>query len=143
MPIDLTLPTTLGVHALQDLAESVHATKQLSVMSAMLATKALHAGQTADTIISEIAKINPALVGRRIRRHNLATKKFPEFRLFPSPTSPFEKMIPSTIQLTRTASPGIPMHPMRFPTLVRGVENVHCIIGGSAVQRSLALQTFL
>ena len=142
MPVDLTLPNTLGVHALRELSDSVHATKQLSVMSAMLAAKALNAGQKADMIISEISKINPALVGGRVRRRNLANKKFPNFRLFSAPNSPFEQMYPATIELTRTAAPMIPVQPMAFPTVIRGVENARCLVSAAVLQQRLALREF-
>jgi hypothetical protein len=144
MPVDVSIGGRWGIDVLNDLSHTISEAKHLATESARLATKSFNAASQADEMVASIARLNPAFVGKQVKRFFQSTQTHPNYRLFDHPQRPFEQMFPSSIELTPLKAPRIILDPMMRPLLVNsGLATADCLVATSALRNRIAIQTFL
>ena len=102
MGLDLTPAAELGLQALSDLKHAVITAKQSAIHSATLAKQAFDSARLAEIVISDLARINPSIVGSKVARFVSETlHTSPKIELFSDPAKGYAEMRPGFIPLAK------------------------------------------
>ena len=128
MLVDLSVDGKLGIHALKELSDSVHAAQRVAMASGKIGMEKFASSKTAESILRNIARVNPALVSREIMRY-----------YEPNDGQGFSALGNLAFHASHAkAPPLISVQPMKFPIVEQGFTFSQCLI-----HRKFASQNFL
>ena len=121
MTVDLSVSGQLGYAALEDIRSALAAAQHSALKAGQIANQSLSISKKAETLIAELAKLQPSAAGDKVLRW-LDANKTRTFELIKDPHKAFAEFKQTGIELQDFGGGSVNVIDMHTPALQRGLD---------------------